>query len=201
MPEHVTWSPPAFSSARAPTAPERKSAAAALAINIPLVVLVMMLSSLLLVESLGAALDAAGRLALRERPAAARPRPGRTAEAVRAGGDGLVPQRTDVVQVPDGAGTSAHRELEHLIEVAIVEGPVPADAHQVAAHEPGHGGRVEVVHEESHVEIVLAGAQQLGSKTRDRHVAYGAQLMELDPEVPRQLRVVARFEVRLGAWE
>src|SRR4051812_11261828 len=98
MPEHITWSPPAFSSARAVTAPERNSAAAAPAMSMPLVFVFMV--RLLLLGG-WCPLDAAARGTLHERPAAARSRPGRTTEAMRPGDDRFVGQGTDVVEVPD----------------------------------------------------------------------------------------------------
>ena len=51
-------------------------------------------------------------------------------------------------QIVGRAGAARERQLQHLIEVAVVEAPLPADAHQRAAHEVVDGAGVEVVDEE-----------------------------------------------------
>src|SRR6185436_18507334 len=197
MPVQLTLSPAALSSARAVTAPERNSAAAAPAIRIPLLFLVMILSSSCGV--VGARWTPTGRGALHESATAARPGPGGTAEAVRAGRDRLVDHATDVVEVPDGAGTvGGEGNLEHLVEIAVVERAVPPDAHEVPTHEAFDGAGIEVVHQETHVPAVLAIAPELIGEAGDRHVRQGEQLVELDSQLPSEVLAVPRGQLRLG---
>lgn len=48
-------------------------------------------------------------------------------------------------------------EVEHLVEIAVVEVSVPADGEGIAAHEAIDGGGIEGVDERLHVLFVLAG--------------------------------------------
>src|SRR5262245_66340779 len=88
---------------------------------------------------------------LRERPAAARARPRGAAEAVSRGRDLLAREAVERLDVEDAARAPAERDLQHLVEVAVVERAVPADGDEVPAHEAGHGRGVEVVHEQAPV--------------------------------------------------
>src|ERR1051325_2531276 len=74
---------------------------------------------------------------LTRRPAARAARPGGAAQAVLAEGD-AAPERGVEVEIEDAerpAGSVGRGELEHLVEVAVVDASVPADAEQVAAHD------------------------------------------------------------------
>src|SRR5262249_28346800 len=106
-----------------------------------------------------------------QRAAAARAGARRGAEAVRPGGDRRARELAEIVDVPHGAGARrTERQLEHLVEVAIVQTAVVADAHEAAAHEAGDGVGVEVVHEQRHVAFRLAPARQLHREAADGHV-------------------------------
>src|SRR6185503_14921198 len=183
MPVQLTLSPAALSSARAVTAPERNSAAAAPAIRIPLLFLVMILSSSCGV--VGARWTPTGRGALHQSATAARPGPGGTAEAMRTGRDGVVDHATDVVDLPDGSRAAGGQgNFEHLIEIAVIERAVPPDAHEVSTHEAFDGAGIEVVHQEAHVPAVLACTPELIGEAGDRHVRQGEQLVEVDSGLP-----------------
>src|SRR5260221_9685114 len=103
-----------------------------------------------------------------DRAPAARARAGRAAEAVLARTHGPAGEPAQV-EVEDARGLARlQAQLEHLVEVAVVEPPVVADADQGAAHEAGQGGRVERGLQARHVRLVVAGAAQPGRETRDR---------------------------------
>src|SRR6185436_10934590 len=82
---------------------------------------------------------------LSRRAAARAARPRRTAQAVLAECD-AAPKRGVEVETEDAEGLAPAalcRELEHLVEVAIVDAPVAAHAQQAAAHDALGRGRVE----------------------------------------------------------
>ena len=83
---------------------------------------------------------------------------------------------------------------EHLIEIAVVEAPVPGDADEAAAHEAGHRGRVETGHQLPHVTLIIAGPLKKFLETSDRHVEQGQELVELNTEAVRQLPAEKFFQ-------
>src|ERR1700683_1137236 len=135
---------------------------------------------------------------LRDRAAATRPAPRRAAEAMRSGRDTRARKCADVVDVPDCRGCRAgERNLQHLVEIAVVEPPVPADAHEIAAHQRIDGRGVEVIYQQTHVRRMAASAVQLVGETRDRHVGDCQQAIEHDPEITRQLYAILPFKLGL----
>src|SRR6266536_4070160 len=91
-----------------------------------------------------------------QRTPAARARAGRAAQAVlaRTHGPAGEPAQIEAEDVRGLARLQA--QLEHLVEVAVVEPPVVADADQGAAHEAGQGGWVERGLQARHVRLVIA---------------------------------------------
>ena len=69
-----------------------------------------------------------------------------------------------------GAREGLDREVEHLVEVAVVERPVPADRDRVAAHEPRDRRRVEGRHQPLHVLLEVAALDEPVEEAVDRHV-------------------------------
>src|SRR5262249_35687212 len=133
-----------------------------------------------------------------DRAAAARPGAGRAAEAVPAGRDGGSVERREIVDVPDGGRPRrAARQPPHLSEVAVVQPAVPSPAGEVAAHQPGHGGGIEVVPQQAHVTLRLAGPRQLRGEAADRHVRDGEQVVEGDAEALAQAFAVLRLQLLL----
>src|SRR5690242_5218848 len=80
------------------------------------------------------------------------------AEAVAARGDPASGKPGERIEVPNGPRLArfAHLDVEHLIEIAVVELPVPAHTDQRAAHELRHGGGIKVVHQQTNVRFVFA---------------------------------------------
>src|SRR5882757_5587766 len=103
----------------------------------------------------------------------ARTRTGSASKAMRGSRDRAAVQGVEMVEIPDGRCARAirgERNFEHLIKIAIVDLTVPANADEAASHEAGDGGGIEMVHEQTHVSVEIAGIVQLMGEARDRHV-------------------------------
>eukprot|EP00754_Rhynchopus_humris_P001735 Rhum_TRINITY_DN10995_c0_g2::Rhum_TRINITY_DN10995_c0_g2_i1::g.41701::m.41701 len=87
-----------------------------------------------------------------------------------------------------------HVEAELLVEVAVVEGSVPADADRVAAHQALDRRRVEVLHKQLHVLCKLVLLAQIVRETLHRQVRDREQLVEVDAERLQQLLLVRRLQ-------
>src|SRR5262245_14212956 len=136
-----------------------------------------------------------------EAPATARAGARGAAEAVRAGRDRLRLELGEGPQVEDAARSAAERELEHLVEVAVVERAVEAHRHRLATHELRHGAGIEVAHEQRHVLGRPPIALERVREALDRHVRQREQAPEADPEARAELRAVARLELGLRRRE
>jgi len=90
-------------------------------------------------------------------PVQLEPAPAGTSEAVRRGRYSIAGERADVIDIPDGSIRATEGNFEHLIEVAVVETPVPSDADHGATHQRVHRRRIEVIHEQAHILRVIAG--------------------------------------------
>ena len=71
-------------------------------------------------------------------------------------------------------------QVEHLIEVAVVEIAFPIDRDERAAHQIVDGSRIEAVDQFLHVQLVLLLTQQIIEKAADGHIRDGVQTIELD---------------------
>ena len=94
-------------------------------------------------------------------------------------------------------------EADHLVEVAVVKGPVMADRDRRAAHDVPGGLRVKEACEPLHVSREVAGAFQKIAEPAYRHVGYGEKPCEADPvplcEFPLEIclyRPLARRQIR-----
>src|SRR5260221_4863092 len=88
-------------------------------------------------------------------------------------------------QAGKGAGRAVGEgQVEHLVEVAVVEGAVPSDREERAAHDAARGPRVERAHEQVHVPTGVAAALEELEETADRHVGDRVEVIE-DDAVPR----------------
>src|SRR3954451_20872585 len=136
---------------------------------------------------------------LSRRAAARAARPRRTAQAVLAECD-AAPKRGVEVETEDAEGpapAAVCRELEHLVEVAIVDTPVVADTQQAAAHDALGRGRVERRRELVEVGLELTGLLEVQPEAVDRHVGDGVEAVERKAELRLQLSLVVGFERRL----
>ena len=71
-------------------------------------------------------------------------------------------------------------QIEHLVEVAIVEGPVPSDREGVAAHDTGRSCGIKGVDQPLHVALVIAALDEKFEEPADRHVGDRIETVELD---------------------
>ncbi len=85
-------------------------------------------------------------------------------------------------------------EFEHLIEVAVVEPPLPIDADERAAHQSLNRAGVEGRNELSHVALFVAAAPQVVEKASNRHVRDREELIEGDAVARGEFA----FEIRLN---
>src|SRR5436190_13491877 len=97
---------------------------------------------------------------------------GRAPEAVRVEADRPRerPLEREIEDRQRAAGPVDRVHPEHLVEVAIVDPAVVANADQGAAHHAGGGSRIERRKQPFHVRLVLAGLVQVQAKPVDRHV-------------------------------
>src|SRR5581483_6320296 len=95
---------------------------------------------------------------LGDRAAARTPCAGRAAVAViaRDNHPGMKVGEAYGVEVADMPNRSLiDRQFQHLIEVAIVESPIPADRQGVTAHHPGCSCRIEGCGKPGHIAFVV----------------------------------------------
>ena len=85
------------------------------------------------------------------------------------------------IEVADmGRRTMVHRQIEHLVEVTVVERAVPTHGDRVATHDAGRGNGVEGVGQSLHILLVVAALQEKLEKSADRHVGDRIEAVELD---------------------
>lgn len=88
---------------------------------------------------------------------------------------------TNSIEVADMSGrTMIHRQIEHLVEVAIVNGAIPAYGDRIAAHDTSRGSGIEGVGQSFHVLLVIAALEEKLKKPADRHVGDRIEMVELD---------------------
>src|SRR5256885_445336 len=129
---------------------------------------------------------------LGDRPTAGRSGACGTAVAVVARRDPAVMELPQIKVANMGRRTMAHRQIEHLVEVAVVEGAIPTHRDRIAAHDASRGSGVKGVGQPLHVLLVVAALQKKLEKSADRHVGDGIEMVELDamasPEFFSKLR-------------
>ncbi len=106
----------------------------------------------------------------------------------------LAPIELRRIKVADMSGRAmVHRQIEHLVEVAVVQRAIPAHGDRVAAHDTGRGSRIEGVGQSFHILFVVAALHQKFKKPADRHIGDRIEMVELDtmasPEFFSKLRL------------
>ena len=76
-------------------------------------------------------------------------------------------------------------QSEHLIEIAVIEIPLPVHRYRVTAHESGQRRRIECGDQFLHVGFKISRVDQEFQKTADRNIGDGEQVIEGDPVVCR----------------
>jgi len=85
-------------------------------------------------------------------------------------------------------------QVEHLIEVAVVQPAVPADREGRQAHQPRDGHWVERVDEDLEIAIQFTRSQKVLEEPVDRHVSDRVESGELEAISGSQLASVGGFE-------
>ena len=100
-------------------------------------------------------------------------------------------------QMDAARSASAQRQVQHLVEIAVVDVALPVHRDQVPAH---HRRQVLVPVrglEQVHVGLELPLGQQLAAEPLDRHVGQSQQMIERDPVADRQFVFIRRFQIGL----
>jgi hypothetical protein len=74
-------------------------------------------------------------------------------------------------------------QIEHLIEIAIVQPSIPSDGDRVSAHHARNGERIKRLGQSFHVLFVVARSQQKLQKSADGHVRDAEEVIELDAKL------------------
>src|SRR4030095_3311774 len=93
---------------------------------------------------------------LNQGPAAGAAGARRAAVAVVAEGDPSRIKGFKAFDLPNRPPPASHGNFQHLIEVAVVDLPIPADRYKIAAHDSFRRARIELVHQEIHVFLKLS---------------------------------------------
>ena len=129
-----------------------------------------------------------------DRPAAGRSSASGTAVAMVAGCD-LALMESIQIKVTDMSGrTMAHRQIEHLVEVAVVERAVPTYRDCISAHDAGRGSGIEGVGQSLHILLIVAALQEKLKKPTDRHVGDRIEVIELDAMASAEFFAKLRFD-------
>ena len=84
--------------------------------------------------------------------------------------------------------------IELLVEIAIVQIPVPGYRQRITAHQSRNGRRIEGLHDPVHIFLDKALIRQPFEVARHRHIVERNQAIERDPVIPRQRLLPFPFE-------
>ncbi len=101
------------------------------------------------------------------------------------------------IKIVDMRGWGSHLDIQHLIEIAIVDITVPTYRQRIAAHQAVDRGGVEGVYEFLHVFGVIARIQQILEEPADGHIGHSVQIIEIDAVAAFELALKLGFEHRL----
>src|SRR5919198_2178946 len=90
-----------------------------------------------------------------------------------------------------------HGQVEHLVEVAVIDRTFPTDADEISAHQLVESGVIEVVSEQFHVIVVFTADLEMGLIARDRHVAETIEMIEHNAELFSQYPSIVLLKSRL----
>ena len=91
----------------------------------------------------------------------------------------------------------AHRQIEHLVEIAVVDGTFPADTYKIAAHDLLEGGGIEASFQQFHIAIIFAAQFEMGGIAGDRHVGQTKKAIEDDAELFAENPLIILFQLCL----
>src|SRR5215831_15441432 len=89
------------------------------------------------------------------------------------------------IEITNMAGQSLSEwQLQHLIEVAIIQGAIPAYGQSVATHDAGGGGGIKGVSQPRHIPFIIAASDQEVEKTANRHIRDRIQAIKGNAVLP-----------------
>lgn len=91
-----------------------------------------------------------------------------------------------------------HFQIEHLIEIAIVQSSVPSDGNCVSAHQVRDGLWIERLGQPLHVVFIVSGSQEKLQEPADRHVRDAEEVVELDAKLMIESAAKVGFQRSLG---
>ena len=106
-------------------------------------------------------------------------------------------ETTDVLLFPGGFDF----EVEHLVEIAVVEVAVPAYRQRIAAHESLYGSGIKSINERLHVIVVVVAFQKIIEETTDGHVGDGVEVVEQNAVFAQKLPFEFSFQSFLVAGQ
>src|SRR5688572_31991460 len=90
------------------------------------------------------------------------------------------------------------RQVEHLVEITVIDRPIPANADKTATHHLVQRDSVEVSFQQFPIAFVLAAQLEMRRIACDRHIREAKQLIEHDAEFFPQDIFIVLFELLLG---
>src|SRR5438309_10507811 len=89
------------------------------------------------------------------------------------------------IEVTDMAGQRLSEwQLQHLIEVAIIQGAIPAYGQSVAAHDAGGCNGIKGVSQPRHIPFIIAASDQEIEKAANRHIRERIEVIKGNAVLP-----------------
>ncbi len=110
-----------------------------------------------------------------------------------AGGDSTMIETGRVKLADMFWGFSGNRQAEHLIEITVIERPVPTDRQRGAAHHAGGGGRIECRRQARHIVLVIPAFDEKFQEPADGHIREGIEPREFETVAAAQFMFEACF--------
>src|SRR5262245_25815319 len=127
-------------------------------------------------------------------PAAARSRAGGAAITMAPDHDAAAEERGGIEVANVLRHDPIHAEVEHLVEVAVVEAAVPSHRDERPAHDPRNRGGVEGVDQTLHVTLEIPRRREPFQVAADRHVRDAVQRVEANAVQAEQFALPVSFE-------
>ncbi len=67
-------------------------------------------------------------------------------------------------------GGTIYLQVQHLVEIAIVDITIPTDRQGITTHQTIDSGRIESLHQTLHIGFIIATFQEVFEETADRHI-------------------------------
>lgn len=85
-------------------------------------------------------------------------------------------------------------QVEHLVEVAIIQVAVPTDGERISAHHAFGGGRIEQRDEFRHIRFIISRHQQIIQEATNWHVGNRVEMIEHNAVVLEEFAFVIFLE-------